>query len=280
MIDRRVPMALLALLAAGCDGGARAAPGYRLEVTAAPPAAAGEPSRLGLAVRRDDGTAVRTFQPLHGQPMHLIATSTDLEEFHHVHPTLRGDGHLFADLELRGTAPYALFAEVAPEGDDPQGRALRHLLWPERAEGRFARLDGAAAFDGRAARASAAGPVSVRLEALASPLRAGVPAALQLAVADMSGAPLTPDEWLGMPVHALSVSEDLKEFLHFHGAYADGAAPAGHEHHHHHAGPAAPSSRLTVHAAFPAPGLYKLWAQVKVAGQVFTAPFVVRVERA
>lgn len=248
---------------------------YRLDVTPRSEATVGRTSQLDLTVRRRDGVRVQQFDPLHGHPMHLFAASFDLEDFQHVHPTLAADGFLTAQVGFARPAPYTFFAEVAPAGDPAGELVLTRTIWPVGARTGFGRLDASAAFDGQTAQATTVDDTRVCLAPIGTSLHAGAPVTLLVEVTDPRGAPVELEEWQGLPAHAIAISEDSQQFLHFHGTSA--AAPL-HEHRGHVTASApARESNLLVDATFPEWGLYKLWVQLQRAGRVVTAPFVVRV---
>lgn len=279
MLDARITLTMLTLSLAACDARTEDPPTYELQVTEQPPAVVGERSHLVLDVLRSDGTKVTQFEAHHGQAMHLIAATYDLEDFHHVHPRLGADGAFSVELDFGRASPYALFAEVTPKGAD--GQVLRNTVWPAGARPAFAQLAASTAFDGRAAHRATLQGTRLTLAPLDKPLRAGVPVELSIAVDDGKGEAVELQEWMGMPIHAIAISQDFGQFLHFHGASARSAASSGHEHHagHHGSGTSAPEARgaLVVHATFPEPGLYKLWVQVKRGEHVITTPLVAQV---
>lgn len=290
MLLTRITLPLLACALMSCDARRdEPAAAYRLEVTEASPVAVNAPSRLLLSVVAADGGRATRFDRHHGEPMHLIATSFDLEDFQHLHPTLLADGSFTVELRPGRASPYALFAEVSPSDGAGAAQVLRHTLWPAGARGGVARLDDADAFDGRRALRHTTDDTSLVLAPLDAPLEAGVPVALSIEVEDVSEASVQLEEWLGMPAHAIAISPTFRHFLHFHGAFAPAGTarePGEHDHHAHGAahGHAAhvqhtvrSSNRVEVHATFPEAGLYKLWVQVKRAGRILTAPFVVQV---
>lgn len=280
MLDSRITLPMLTLALAACDARTEDAPAYKLQVTECPPAVVGERSHLTLDVLRTDGTKATQFAAHHGQAMHLIATTYDLEDFQHVHPRLRGDGSFSVELDFGRASPYALFAEVTPTASETEvaGQVLRNTVWPAGAQSGFAQLDASSAFDGRMAYRATMEDTRVTIAPLEAPLEANVPVELSIAVDDAQGEPVELEEWMGMPVHAIAISPDFRQFLHFHGGFAS-SGQHGHGAHSGHHQPHASAGRgpLTVHATFPVAGLYKLWVQVKGGDRVITAPLVMEV---
>jgi len=273
---------MLTLALAACDARTEDPPSYKLQVTESPPALVGERSHLVLDVLRADGTKATQFEAHHGQAMHLIATTYDLEDFQHVHPRLRSDGSFSVELDFGRASPYALFAEVTPtaSGTGGAGQVLRNTVWPAGAQSGFAQLDASSAFDGRMAYRATLQDTRVTIAPLEAPLQANCPVELSIAVDDAQGEPVELEEWMGMPVHAIAISQDFSQFLHFHGGFAS-SSPDSHADHggHHHQQPALGGRGLplAVHATFPAAGLYKLWVQLRREDRVITAPLVLEV---
>lgn len=268
---------------------------YRLRVSTSPAPAVGQTSTVYLRVFRQDGVQVRRFDDLHTKPMHLIAVSQDLQDFQHVHPRLSATyGYLATQLRFARPRPYTLFAEF-----DPQGSAGEHMsrqtVNPAGAQPGAAQLDANQAFDGELTRRYTRGTTRISLVgAMGQRLRAGVAASLHVQVDDTAGAPAALEDYMGMPAHAIAVSQDLRHFLHLHGM-PTGSGHGGHGmtsvvhdvgghggHGGHGGGTTTPSTDAVAHLAvdvtFPRAGLYKLWIQVQRAGRVITIPYVVRVE--
>jgi hypothetical protein len=130
---------------------------------------------------------------------------------------------------------------------------------------------------------------------------AGAPAALRFTVRDPDGRPAALEPYLGMPGHAVVAREDGAVFIHLHpmgtvsmaaqetfalrrlGDTATGAigsriaardsAMAAMTH-------AFPGGRISFPYAFPQPGRYRIWVQVKRGGRVRTAAFDAQVRPA
>lgn len=258
---------------------------YRLSVNAWPAPVVGQASRVFLRVYRQDGSLVRAFDDLHTQPMHLIAVSQDLEDFQHVHPRLAPwYGYLSTRLSFSRAMPYTLFAEYDPAGPARE-RTSRHMMAPAGATPTPAHLDPSSAFDGELTRRVTRGTTRVSLVgAMGQRVRADVATSLHVQVDDTTGAAADLQDYMGMPAHAIVVSQDLRDFLHLHGMFTSGnggmtGVVGGHGGHGGHGGTTPPSgatAHLTVEVTFPRAGLYKLWVQVQRAGRVITVPFVVR----
>jgi len=226
---------------------------YRTHLQMHPaPAQAGQPVTLILTVRDGEGRAVSRLTPSHEKPMHLFVVSRDLHYFAHVHPSLAGDSfrvqHTFA-----AAGEYTLFVDYQQPG---RGQVVdRHKVHVEGA----ARPVAAALTE--SPRTQRADGLEVTLHSDAE-LRAGQAAMLHFDVTDAAtGKPVVDLEpYLGAMAHFMVLSADGQDFVHVHALDTRSSA-----------------SRVSAHAVFPRPGLYKLWAQVQRHGGVATVPFVVRV---
>jgi hypothetical protein len=226
---------------------------YRTHLQMHPaPAQAGQPVTLILTVRDGEGRAVSRLTPSHEKPMHLFVVSRDLHYFAHVHPSLAGDSfrvqHTFA-----AAGEYTLFVDYQQPG---RGQVVdRHKVHVEGA----ARPVAAALTE--SPRTQRADGLEVTLHSDAE-LRAGQAAMLHFDVTDAATGKLVVDlePYLGAMAHFMVLSADGQDFVHVHALDTRSSA-----------------SRVSAHAVFPRPGLYKLWAQVQRHGGVATVPFVVRV---
>ncbi|UPT75729.1 MAG: hypothetical protein M0D55_08670 [Elusimicrobiota bacterium] len=200
---------------------------------------------------------IKDFVPIHDKLLHLILVSEDLSRFAHVHPVFDPETGRFT-LTVNGTA--------GPD-DRPPAELLEPGTWLAFAE----------------AQSAAKGPLGgrfsarVRGKARRAPLVADAPAAsgwieksygveraavrvepakgmLHLAFKLDDAKGLEP--WLGMEGHGILVSEGGERFYHLHAMSGD--------------------LTFMVHDEAPAPGLYKLWIQLKRRGEVLTFPFTVR----
>ena len=131
-----------------------------------------------------------------------------------------------------------------------------------------------------------------------APLVAGAPAPLSFTVREPDGRPASLEPYLGMPGHAVVARDDGAVFIHLHplgtvspaapwsigwfngrsGAIgsriaAEDSAMAAMMH-------SVPGGRISFPYAFPQPGRYRIWVQVKRDGRVRTAAFDAQVRPA
>jgi len=155
--------------------------------------------------------------------------------------------------------------------------------------------------------AAAAGPAvlpdgaTITWEGAGAPLVAGAAASLRFSVREPDGRPASLEPYLGMPGHAVVAREDGAVFIHLHpmgtvsmaaqetfalrrlGDTATGAIGsriAARDSAMAAMTQAIPGGRLSFPYAFPQPGRYRVWVQVKRGGRVRTAAFDARVRPA
>ncbi len=287
--------------------------GYRVQLkTPAGGVVAGSNAPLAIRVVGADNQVVTEFDDLHTQAMHFVAVSSDLQDFFHIHPTLGANGVLTVEAPVGRAQPYQMFFEYDPKGDAGT-QTSRAALRPVGAQAVAPNLASVAtAFDGSVARSVLVGDTRVELAPDAhGMIMTGMPVTLRAAVKTKTGAPATDlVEWLGMPGHAIILSEDTSTFIHAHGmrpgsgghagmpgmgghegmAMPAPTAPApvaagGHGGHGGHGGAPttgtggaeSPTNLLDIDVTFPVAGYYKIFVQTKRGETVVTAPFVVRV---
>lgn len=236
------------------------------------PVIAGAPTALDVRVTGPNNTPVTQFDLLHTEKMHLIAVSSDLEDFIHVHPALGTAGHLTTTATFARQQPYALFMEYDPAG--PAASTLsRAKIMPSGAHTVQPTLDAASAFGGSSSKTVAAGGTLVELVgAPGGMIMPNVPAHLVVRFRKTNGTPINDlTTWLGMPAHAIVVSPDLKTFVHAHGMAESGG---GADHDHDHMGTS--TGPVGVDVTLPKAGLYKMFLQFKRGSTLITAPFVLK----
>lgn len=236
---------------------------------------AGQPALLSFQLLDTTGEPIRSLEHVHERPIHLLVVSEDLSRFDHIHPELRsGDRYV-----VRHTFPvagrYRLYADYTPPG----GR--------QRVESFQIRVDG----DSETVEplletdvlSQTVGPIHVELES-GAPLTTARDIELVFRVRDAATGKRIPDltPFLGAWGHFVLIQEGHRRFIHAHPIEAGqtGLGGAISHSHIHGAGSQAlgpPPSNIRVLTNFEHPGLYKLWAQFGIGGDVVTVPFVLRV---
>jgi hypothetical protein len=204
----------------------------------------GQTRRFRLEALDGHGEPIRNFEYVHERPIHLLVASADLAEFDHLHPELvAGDAWEVTHTFAHG-GKYRIWADYSLPGEAPH-------------------VD---SFD-----ITVVGPTRPpqKLIATGKPLRAGedIPITLPL-----PGPRETMEPYLGAWAHVIVISENLSGFSH---AHPIDTIPGAVGHTHLPAGPAPDAVHIVTN--FPSAGLYKMWAQFQLAGQVVTVPYVLRV---
>ncbi len=272
---------------------------YRLKIGTNPsPVESGTRTTLNVTVTAADRSHVTKFDLLHTKPMHLIGVSSDLSEFMHIHPDLQGDGTLVAkDVKFYSHTPFSFFAEFDPAGQvgyqlakakvSPSGS---HVVKPTLSGTVF---DGSKAITLHVGNMSSSGATNLNFSAATGGMI--MPKTATTIVVDFrdmaTGKPVTDlVDWLGMPAHAIAVSEDLKSFIHAHGMPANGEG-GGHDgmggmggmddmsgmNHSASHGSSTSKSTLAFDVNFPKAGSYKVWVQFQRGSQLLTTPLIVNV---
>lgn len=244
-------------------GGQPGEAAYQVHITTEPEIIqANQAFRLRVHILNADESPVSEFDEVHTKLLHLIVVSEDLTQFFHLHPDYQGDGEfVLENALLPEAADYILFADFTPTGGEQQ--AVRGTLSTEDAETRAPEL-----------RVSATDVIvndlQFQLEVPAF-LDAGVQHTLKFHVTDaQSGVEVNDlDEYLGAGGHLVILNDLADTYIHTHPAGHDMEAMAGMT--------MTFGPDLEFETSFPGMGLYAMWLQVQYKGDVYTAPFVVRV---
>ena len=262
--------------------------------------------RLDHAARLDVAPRARSahLDPLvtdHGKLMHLfLLREPDLSAFAHLHPETSdsvrwssplpelpaGRYRVFGDIVHESGFARTLVATVDVPAHPPAAPAPPVPAGPDDAAylGGAARGDTAALADGG----------TIVWERGSAPLTAGTPAPLGFSLREAGGGPATLEPYLGMAAHAVVAREDGSVFIHLHPMgtisaasqatfafrqrgdttpgtigrriAADDSAMARMPH-------SIVTRRVSFPYAFPQPGRYRIWVQVKKLGKVETAAF-------
>ena len=241
----------------------------------------------------------------HGKLMHLfLVRHPDMDAFAHLHPVTTDSVRFTDTLPPLPPGHYQVFADIvhesgfaktlvaAVEVDSTAALSLK-ASGHRQLSGDDGFLVGGAAGD----KAALPDGGAITWERGDTALVEGIPAPLSFSVREPDGRPATLEPYLGMPAHAVVVRDDGGVFIHLHpmgtvspasqaafeirqqgdtlaiGARIAAADSAMQTMSH---GPE--PSRVSFPYAFPSPGRYRIWVQVRRKGQVQTAAFDAVVE--
>jgi hypothetical protein len=269
----------------------------------------GDRQRLSLAIRDDRWTGkpipesrYNALLPDHGKLMHLFLVSEpNLDTLAHLHPVARSAEALDfdADLPPLPAGRYRVYADIVHESGYAQTLVSSVEMTaapgarPSDADDSWFTGDATGAVTpqstGREKQADAqslafplADGAQMVWERGVEPLVAGEERVLQFAVRDPAGSGLAVEPYMGMAAHVILASRDQSIFAHLHPSGSISMAalqkftadvPANQ----HSAHAIALDGEVAIPYAFPKPGAYRLWVQVKRNGQVMTAVFDVDV---
>lgn len=233
------------------------------------------------------GEALRKFQAVNDQYIHLVVVSRDLSWFAHVRPEYKDRGLFIATVTLPRAGEYKLYADytlrdgsrevaqrevravagsdndaittstkTSPPTVDKIGQngwiVKRTIAVPEGESGEPLAQDGPS--------------YEVALMPTPAKLQVGRNVNLHFQLRDAQGEPIKElQPYLGAMGHVVILSADTEIYLH--------ADPAEGQTEDGNGGP-----DVMFRTRFPTPGLYKVWAKFMHNDKVITAPFVVKVE--
>jgi hypothetical protein len=213
---------------------------------------AGESNLIELAIADGNGQPVQSFALNHEKEIHLIAVSSDLSEFQHLHPADEGSGHFMVEAIFPKSGTYKLFADFIPEGGEHQVAQTEVVVGGKMAAAQPLEPDK------QLVKTIAGTQVTLQTDAL----RAGQGTSLTFSFKDVvTGKPVQDMEpYLGAAGHVVIISSDLKQYLHVHPKEGQTAGPVA-----------------AFDTTFPAPGLYKVWGQFQRHGDNFIVSFTIKV---
>jgi hypothetical protein len=240
------------------------------------------------------------FVPDHGKLVHLFLVGIPgMNALAHLHPTMVDSATFLAPVGSLPAGRYRFYADVVHESGFAQTLSGETDVTTAIPSDRLTDADDAI-WTGSAPAGDtvALGDLTVAWRRSGG-LVAGDDAMLAFSVATKDGSPAELEQYLGMPAHAVVARDDGSVFVHLHagGSFAmasqqvleaiqrgdtlpsvrAGASPRAVIGHHQAASQqSAPRWRgdsLTFPFAFPSPGRYRIWIQVKRDGAVRTAAF-------
>jgi hypothetical protein len=234
-------------------------------------------------------TRYNALMPDHGKVMHMfLVREPALDAFAHVHPVPTSASTTDFEVPLPPLPPgrYRVYGDIVHESGYAQ--TLVDTVTLDAASGASGRDPDDSWFVGDAApefpTPTFDGPEGFKMTWLreAAPFIAGQEKLLTFRASDAAG-PAALEPYMGMLAHAVVVHADGSVFVHLHPAGsvsmaalqkfdATGGAPP------HGAHAEMGASTVSIPYAFPKPGRYRIWVQMKRAGQVMTGAFDANVQ--
>jgi hypothetical protein len=233
---------------------------------------------------------VTPLVPDHGKLMHLFLVRDGLDALAHLHPPPVDSSTFATPLPPLPAGFYRVYADITHESGFTQ--TLTDTIRVPAGRGRAPAADPddswwrGGATRNRLVDTLADGAV-LTWQRDARPLVAGDDAPLVFTVREPDGAPAVLEPYMGMAAHAAVTRDDGSVFVHLHPLgtiswaaqqrfarhAADDAAPPALHAPGHRAGPGAATDSVSFPFAFPRPGTYHLWVQIKRHGRVWTGAF-------
>ncbi|WP_139785657.1 hypothetical protein [Cytobacillus gottheilii] len=191
---------------------------------------------------RDRHNQIPKLEVSHEKYMHLIVVSSDLEQYHHLHPQQAGEGVYKKEVHLAPNS-YKAFVDIAPA-------ELQYEVTPiefHAGEGHHGHSESKLAADTDFVKTINGKAV----ELTPHTFEVNKEIAFHFDVKDEK-----PEAYLGALGHVVILDEAGEKYIHVHPASAD---------------------KAVFQTQFDEPGLYKLWAEFKFGGQVHAYPYVIEV---
>ncbi len=178
----------------------------------------------------------------HEKYMHFIVVSSDLKEYHHVHPEKAGDGIYKQKISLPGYS-YKAFVDIKPKGLQYSVKPIEFHV----GEANHEHGDNDLAADTEFTKTIDGQTVELTTDSF----EVNKDITLNFDVKDV-----TPEPYLGALGHVVVLDEVGETYIHVHPVADD---------------------QTVFETKFDKPGIYKLWAEFKFGEQVHVYPFVIEV---
>ncbi|MBL0152975.1 MAG: hypothetical protein IPP93_05630 [Chitinophagaceae bacterium] len=209
-----------------------------------------KPTRLVFTPKNlDDTNEVVRLELMHEKPIHLIAVSEDLSWFHHIHPEQRADDAYAVVETFPNAGKYFLYADYKPAGKPGLVNKIEinvkgvQTAAPPAEESKWVSVTD--------------GYVAILMNA--KDLKTG-DTHLGFSISK-DGKPLSSavlENYLGAIAHVVMISKADKSYIHIHPGTNDKFLIDG-------------------ETAVSKPGVYRIWVQFQIKGQVHTADFTVNI---
>lgn len=229
---------------------------------------AGKAANLVFAVREKGVRAiVKDFQPVHEKLYHLIAVSDDLSWFGHLHPAQGADGKFYLKTEFPHAGKYRLYSDFTPQnGGNTMAPAQIHV------KGAPTHQAQTLAPDKTLSKTVSGIQVDLKLSA---PLRAGETTVLTYTLSKNGQIVTNMTPYLAAMGHMMAVSKNGENAVHTHAVHAGSDPRTGLEVTSQMVTQSGPTQSFKLE--LPTMGLYKIWAQFGIGGEILTVPFTFNV---
>jgi hypothetical protein len=261
-----------------------------------------KPEQVGASIRQEGGQQILRVErldgprgrprliPDHGKLMHLFLVRTPGQDaFAHLHPE-RKEAHIYESvLPELPEGEYRLYADVTHESGFTQTLTAKVTVPKREAVSARAQLSDAddawLARDGQGSSAKSmdlSGGLKAEWLSAAAPLSANRETSLTFRIVDTNGMPAVLESYLGMQGHAVIEARDGTVFTHLHpfGNISMASQQRFVERERKNrqnlevvCGLPNKGDSIVFPYEFPRPGDYRIWVQVKVAGEIRTAVF-------
>lgn len=231
----------------------------------------------------------------HGKLMHVFLIRDDMSAFAHLHPSTSDSVSFPADIPPLPAGRYRVFADIVHESGFTH-TLVSSIDLPANAGNRTATgSDDDSWYVGGASQqtASLSDGRTIRWTGSAATIPAGKPASLHFEIRNADGTAASLEPFLGMPGHAVVEDSDGSVFVHLHPMGTISMASqmafamrepgdtirgklgkrleAAEQTMIQQSGPSV--GTVSFPYAFPKPGRYRVWVQVRIAGKIETASF-------
>lgn len=202
---------------------------------------------FAFSITGPDGSPLEAYQDLHDRELHFIVASRDLNSYAHLHPTRDQDGRWIVDLPELPAGAYRAFADFQPAGADQYTLGIDLTAPGEATAAEPLHPESTDTVDG----------YEVTLD------RDGTGASSEVTITvRRDGQVVTTEPYLGAAGHLVALRDGDLAYLHVHPLDEEPAGPV----------------RFAVEV--PSAGLYALFFDFQVDGQVRTAQLVIDADSA
>lgn len=215
--------------------------------------APGDEQRIQLKILKNDGQPINDFEITHEKLLHLIIVSKDLSYFNHIHPEYKGNGLFEITNNFPAGGQYKLIADFEPS----DGNSMTKTAWVDVEGSEKASVP--VVVDDDLVKSVDGNRVVLTMDSA----EANKELTLKFSITDeKTNQPITDLEpYLGAIGHVVVLSEDGERYLHVHAVEGQGSGP-----------------EALFETEFPKSGVYKIWLQFQRDNQVFTVPYVIKVD--